>query len=258
MKKVLLAGAIALATLSGTAMAKDWKVVRIGVEGAYPPFSWTDQNGDVVGFDVDVAKAMCAEMQVTCELVKQDWDGIIPALLARKYDAIIAAMSITEERKRKVSFTEKYGQSPNRFVAPKAQSYEFTPEGLKGLKVGVQRATTHDKYVSDNYGKDVKVVRYGSADEAYLDLKAGRLDMIMADGLAIQDGLLNKDGGDAYQFVGPSVVDRRWFGEGMGIAIRKQDKELVQMFNQAIDAVQESGVYEQLSMKYLGMDISGR
>ena len=120
--------------------------IRIGVEGAYPPFSEETSSGDLVGFDIDIAKALCAE----CPLVKQDWDGIIPALLARKYDAIIALMSITEERKKKVDFTNKYYNTPARFVLAKGSAMEFTEAGMAGKRVGVQRGTTHNNYITDN------------------------------------------------------------------------------------------------------------
>ncbi len=108
MNKLMLATAVVTALASGSLMAKEWKEVRIGVEGAYPPFSWTEPSGEVIGFDIDIANALCEEMKVKCTLVKQDWDGIIPALLSRKFDAIIATMDITEERKKKVDFTQKY------------------------------------------------------------------------------------------------------------------------------------------------------
>ncbi len=134
MKKWLLAIAITATTISGLAQAKQWTVVRFGIEGAYPPFSWTEADGSLKGFDVDMALALCQEMQVECKIVPQDWDGIIPSLLARKYDAIIAAMSITEERKKKVAFTNKYALIPNKFIAKKGTNLTFTPEGLKGVK----------------------------------------------------------------------------------------------------------------------------
>ena len=175
MNKLMLATAVMTALCSGSLMAKEWKEVRIGVEGAYPPFSWTDASGEIKGFDIDLANALCQQMAVKCELVAQDWDGMIPALLSRKYDAIIAAMSITDERRKKVDFTEKYAHIPNRFVAAKGTELALTPAGMAGKRIGVQRATTHDKYLTDNFGSDVTIVRYGNADEAYLDLKAGRV-----------------------------------------------------------------------------------
>ncbi|MDC0612554.1 ABC transporter substrate-binding protein [Vibrio sp.] len=257
MKKWLLMAAIAAVTTTGVAQAKDWKVVRFGTEGAYPPFSWTEADGSLKGFDVDMAIALCAQMQVKCKIVQQDWDGIIPSLLARKYDAIIAAMSITEERKKKVDFTDKYALIPNKFIAKKGTKLEFTKEGLKGVKIGVQRATTHDQYLTDNYGDSVDIVRYGSFDEAYLDLANGRIDAVLGDASALEEGVLNKEGGDNYEFVGPSLTDPKWFGDGFGIATRKQDKELTAKLNDAIKALRENGEYKKIEAKYFNYDVYG-
>ncbi|PSJ46310.1 nickel transporter [Zobellella endophytica] len=257
MKKLLVAGAMMAALATGAVHAQDWKTVRFGIEGAYPPFSWTDESGQLQGFDVDMANALCEQMQVKCELVAQDWDGIIPALLARKYDAIIAAMSITEERKRTVDFTGKYALVPNKFAARKGAELELSKEGLVGKRVGVQIATTHDKYLTDNFGQDVSLVRYGTADEAYLDLKSGRIDYVFLDATAIEEGLLNKDGGDQFEFVGPSVTDEQWFGEGFGIAVRKQDQKLKEMLNEAILELRENGKYQEVNSKYFEYDVYG-
>jgi arginine/ornithine transport system substrate-binding protein len=257
MKKWLLATTLAAVATSGMVQAKDWKTVRFGIEGAYPPFSWTEADGSLKGFDVDMANALCKQMEVTCKIVPQDWDGIIPSLLARKYDAIIAAMSITEERKQKVDFTDKYALIPNKFIAKKGANLEFSKDGLKGVKIGVQRATTHDKYLSDNYGDSVDIVRYGSFDEAYLDLANGRIAAVLGDASALEEGVLNKDGGDAYEFVGPSLTDPKWFGDGFGIATRKQDKDLTAKLNAAIKALRENGEYKKIEAKYFNYDVYG-
>lgn len=254
MKKWLLVAAIAATAATGVAQAKDWKTVRFGIEGAYPPFSWTEADGSLKGFDVDMANALCTEMQVKCKLVAQDWDGIIPSLLARKYDAIIAAMSITEERKKKIDFTGKYALIPNKFIAKKGAGLNF--DNLDGVKIGVQRATTHDKYISDNY-KDVEIVRYGTFDEAYLDLGNGRIAAVLGDASALEEGVINKAGGDAYEFVGPSLTDPKWFGEGFGIATRKQDKDLTNKLNAAIKSLRAKGEYQKIAAKYFNYDVYG-
>ena len=136
--------AAALAALAGGAFAQD--SLRIGVEGAYPPFSFKEADGSLSGFDIEIAEALCAQMQRECELVEQEWDGMIPALKARKFDAIVASMSITEERKRQIDFSEKYYKTPARVVAPKDSSLEGTAEGLAGQRLGVQRGSTHQCY----------------------------------------------------------------------------------------------------------------
>ncbi len=258
MKKVILAIAVvALVLAAGTVEAKDWKKIRIGVEGAYPPFSYVTPEGELAGFDIDIAKALVAAMGKEIELVPQDWDGIIPALLARKYDAIIASMSITEERKKKVAFSNKYYNTPAKFVSKKGAMSEFSRDNIKGKKIGVQRATIHDRYLTDNYGKDVEIKRYATQDEAYLDLVAGRVDMLLADSVAISDGFLKKPEGQDYAFIGPDLNDPRWFGEGTGIAIRKQDKDLVEMFNKAIEQIRADGTYKQIQDKYFDFNVYG-
>lgn len=257
MKKWLLMAAVAVTAVSGLAQAKEWKTVRFGIEGAYPPFSWTEADGSLRGFDVDMANALCQEMQVECRIVPQDWDGIIPSLLARKYDAIIAAMSITEERKKRIDFTNKYALIPNKFIAKKGAGLDFSAEGLKDVKIGVQRATTHDKYLTDNYGKSVNILRYGSFDEAYLDLANGRISAVLGDASALEEGVLNKAGGEEYEFVGPSLTNPKWFGEGFGIAVRKQDKDLTEQLNKAIASLREKGIYQEIAAKYFNYDVYG-
>lgn len=255
MNKFLLAfSLIALGT--STASAKEWKSVKIGVEGAYPPFSMMSPDGNLEGFDIDITHALCKAMEVKCTLVAQDWDGIIPALLTRKYDAIVASMSITEERKRKVDFTNKYYQIPSQFVALKGHSFNFDADGLQGKTIGVQRATTHDRYVSDNFN-GVNIKRYGSQDEAFLDFKAGRVDLVMNNVPAIQKGLLEKDGGDKFTFVGPQVSNAKWFGEGVGIALRKNTPELKDKLNKAIQTIRDNGEYQNIQAKYFSFDIYG-
>ena len=248
---------LVLCLFATTGQANDWKKVRIGVEGAYPPFSYVQPDGQLAGFDIDIAKALCEAMGSECVLVAQDWDGIIPALLAKKYDAIIASMSITEERKQKVDFTNKYYQTPAKFIMKKGLMPEFSREAMKGKKVGVQRATIHDRYLTDNYGSDVEIVRYASQDEAYLDLTAGRVDMLLADSVALSDGFLKKPEGKDYQFIGPDLNDPKWFGEGAGIAIRKGETELADKFNKAIETIRANGVYKKIQDKYFDFNVYG-
>jgi arginine/ornithine transport system substrate-binding protein len=258
MKKLIMTVLVAGIVFIGyQAQAKEWKEVRIGVEGAYPPFSYVDSSGKLQGFDIDIAEALCDAMKVKCTLVTQDWDGIIPALMARKYDAIIASMSITPERKEKVAFTNKYYQTPAKFVARKGANIEISKEGLKGKTVGVQRATIHDSYLTDNYGDVVNIKRYGTQDEAYLDMASGRIDLLLADSVALQDGFLKTEAGKDFEFVGPDLIEPRWFGEGMGIALRKGDDELREMFNKAIDTIRADGTYKKIQDKYFDFNVYG-
>jgi len=257
MRKVLVIFVVVVLLAAVSVQAKEWKKVRIGVEGAYPPFSYVTPEGELAGFDIDIARALVEAMGAEIQLVAQDWDGIIPALLAKKYDAIIASMSITEERKKKVAFSDKYYNTPAKFVCKKGAMNEFSRDNIKGKKVGVQRATIHDRYLTDNYGNDVDIKRYGTQDEAYLDLTAGRVDLLLADSIALSDGFLKKPEGKDYQFIGPDLSDKKWFGEGAGIAIRKQDTDLVELFNAAIKQIRADGTYKKIQDKYFDFNVYG-
>lgn len=254
---LFILAALALAFVSTTAQAADWSKVRIGTEGAYPPFNFIDDKGQLQGFDIDIANALCKAMNAECEFVVQDWDGMIPGLLAKKYDAIIASMSITEERKEKVDFTNKYYLTPARFVAKKGAGFDISPEGLKGKSVGVQRATIHENFVRDVFGETVDIKSYTTQDEANMDLVAGRVDLVIADATVLLGGFLETDAGKDYEFVGPGYTDAKWFGDGVGIAIRKEDKDLTEQFNKAIDAIRASGEYQKINAKYFNFDVYG-
>ncbi|RPH43015.1 MAG: ABC transporter substrate-binding protein [Desulfobulbaceae bacterium] len=258
MKKLFTLFTIALVLAAGAVQAKDWKKVRVAIEGAYPPFSQITPEGKLIGFDVDIAVALCNAMGAEPVLVTQDWDGMIPGLLARKYDTIIASMSITEERLQKVDFSKKYYQTPAKFMAKKGLFSTFSQDALKGKTVGVQRETVHDKYLTDIYGKDVTIKRYGSLDEAYLDVDAGRLDILMADSVALMDGFLSKEKGKGYEFIGPDMVDPKWFGPGIGAALRKEDTDLKEKLNAAIDKIRADGTYDAIQKKYFSFDVYGQ
>lgn len=246
-----------LGTLLGGASAADWKKIRIGTEGAYPPFNYIDEKGQLQGFDIDLAKALCQEMGAECEFVIQDWDGLLPGLLAKKFDCIIASMSITEERKKKVDFTEKYYQTPARFVARKSEALNLFKKGIKGKTVGVQRATVTEYFLRDNFSKLLDIKSYATIDEANLDLLAGRLDMVFADSVVLIGGLLEKPEGKDFMFVGPAFSDKKAFGDGIGIAVRKGSDDLIAKFNQAIKALRANGVYQTINSKYFDFDVYG-
>ena len=190
MKKLIILSLLVLFAFASSVSANEWDKIRIGVEGAYPPFSWVEKDGTLKGFDIEIARALCEEIGAECVLVPQDWDGIIPALLARKYDAIIASMSITEERKKKVAFSDKYYNTPAKFARKKGSGITISKAGMKGKTVGVQRATTHDNFITAEFGDSVNIKRYGTQDEAYLDAIAGRVDLLLADSIAMDEGCL--------------------------------------------------------------------
>jgi lysine-arginine-ornithine-binding protein len=250
----LAAAAVALTLAAGTAGAGE--KVRIGTEGAYPPFNSIDSDGKLVGFDVDIAKALCTAAGFDCEFVVQDWDGIIPGLLAKKYDAIIASMSITEERKQAVDFTNKYYATPAKFIAAEGASFDISAKGLAGKSVGVQSATIHENFVRDNF-PDTDIRSYKTQDEANQDLVSGRIDLVIADSVALLDGFLNTDSGKGFAFIGPGYADPRWFGDGVGIAIRKGEDDLRTKLNAAIDQIRADGTYKKIQDKYFDFDVYG-
>ena len=255
MKKLIAVAVVAMMILGTSVSANEWNKIRVGVEGAYPPFSEVAPDGTLKGFDIDIAMALCEEIGAECVLVPQDWDGIIPALLARKYDAIIASMSITEERKKKVAFSEKYYNTPAKFARKKGSGITISKAGMKGKTVGVQRATTHDNFITAEFGDSVEIKRYGTQDEAYLDAISGRVDLLLADSIAMEDGFLKTDKGKGWEFVGPGYSDPKYFGVGAGIAVRKSDGELAKLFSLAIKVIRSNGVYHRINGKYFAFDV---
>ena len=255
MKKLITVSVVAMMMLGTNVFANEWNKIRIGVEGAYPPFSSVEKDGTLKGFDIDIAMALCEEIGAECVLVPQDWDGIIPALMARKYDAIIASMSITEERKKKVAFSDKYYNTPAKFARKKGSGIAISKAGMKGKTVGVQRATIHDNFITGEFGDSVEIKRYGTQDEAYLDAIAGRVDLLLADSIAMDAGFLKTDKGKGWEFVGPGYSDPKYFGVGAGIAVRKSDGELAKLFSLAIKVIRSNGVYHMINGKYFAFDV---
>jgi len=250
--KILVAAA-ALSLGAGAAHA-EMKKVRIGTEGAYPPFNSVDSSGQLVGFDIDIAKALCAKMKVECTFVAQDWDGIIPALQAKKYDAIVASMSITDERKKAVAFTDPYYLTPGNFIAPKdTKITDISPAAMKGKTIGAQSSTTGGTYLEDKYkGADIKL--YPTQDEANADLAAGRLDAVLADKFVLYEWLEKSEPGKCCKFVGADLTDVN--PDGTGIAVRKEDNELREAFNKAIKEIVADGTYKTINAKYFPFPIN--
>lgn len=250
----LALSAAALALTIGAAQAQE--KLRIGTEGAYPPFNNLTADGQLVGFDIDIAKALCEEMKVECEFVTQDWDGIIPALQANRFDAIIASMSITEERLKQVDFTNKYYNTPPAIVAPKDTDIAGVgAEDLAGKTIGVQGSTTHSNYSEATYtDSDVKL--YPTADEYKLDLINGRIDAANDDIIVLEEWLGTEEGA-CCKIVGTITPVEEIHGPGAGIAIRKGEDELRERFNAAIDAIRANGKYKEINDKYFSFDAYG-
>ncbi len=255
-KRLALAVSAAAITLSvGASQAQELNL-KIGTEGAYPPFNNLTSDGKLVGFDIDIANALCEEMKAKCEFVTQDWDGIIPALQAGKFDAIIASMSITPERAEKVDFTDKYYNTPPAIAAPKDTDIKgVTKEDLAGKTIGVATSTTHFNYAEKTF-TDSTIKGYPTSQEFLLDLANGRLDAVNDDISVLENWLASADGA-CCKLVGAVTPVPEIHGPGAGIAVRKGETELVQKFNAAIKAIRANGKYKAINDKYFSYDVYG-
>ncbi|MEM8730112.1 MAG: transporter substrate-binding domain-containing protein [Pseudomonadota bacterium] len=243
--------------LSAT-LAAAQEVLRVGVSSGYPPFDVLEPDGTLSGFDIDIANLLCAEMEMTCEFVDIDWDGIIPALQANRFDAIVSSMGITEDRMKQVDFTDRYYYSASALIGPKDTGIASADEaGTAGKAIGVQRATAHECYVQ-KFFPGAQMRQYQTSEEAYLDLQTGRIDAVLVDTIPGEEWI-NSDPKNAETFapIADDLYDFPCFGEGIGIAVRKGEDELREGINAAIEAIRASGAYQEVSMSYFGRDIYG-
>ncbi len=237
--------------------ARDWSTIRIGVDATYKPFTYKSPDGQLTGFDVDIANALCAQMKAKCSFVESSWEGIIPGLRANKFDAIISSMSITDERKKAVDFTDKYYSTPT-FVIAKAGSIDGSPASLKGKRVGVLKASIQETYAKAVLAAaGASIVSYDSTQQSYLDLRSGRLDAVVVDQYEGKGGFLDTPDGRGFAFVGQPLTDPKYFGTGAGIAVRKSDTDLRDRFNAALATIRANGAWKKVSDKYFDFDIYG-
>ena len=258
--------------------------IRIGTEGAYPPWNSKDASGNLIGFEVELANELCKIMKAECTLVEQDWDGMIPALLLRKFDAIMAGMSITAERQKTITFSQGYADEVASLAVMKGSDLEGmdTPEGinlslggsdvkkalktikgaLAGKTVCVQTATIHQNFLDSGDVGSVNVRTYKTQDEVNLDLASGRCDAALAAAVAFTD--YAEKSGKPVVLVGPTFSGGA-FGNGVGVGIRKggdsnsiekRDAKLLKDFNKAIDKARKQGIISKLAIKHFGFDAS--
>ena len=257
----LTAGIALTALAAGTAAAQD--VVRIGTEGAYAPWNFTDASGELVGFEIDLAIALCERMDVTCEFVAQDWDGIIPALLQGRYDAIMAGMSRTDERRERIAFSYGYADTGASFIVADdselagVEDIETIIEALNdGDVVGVQVGTIHQNFIEQEIpNADLRF--YDTQEQLNLDVAAGRVDAGLADVPAWLEFLETEDG-TGFQQIGPTLTGALYpvFGEGVGIGLRQDDAELTAAFNEALCSMAADGSLSELAVEWFGYDTS--
>jgi polar amino acid transport system substrate-binding protein len=239
MKKFVIAAAAVLALTA----AAEAQTVRLGTEGAYAPWNFLDDNGDVAGFEIELGNELCARAELECAWVVNEWDTIIPNLIAGNYDAIMAGMSITDERRESIDFSENYfPPDPSMFIAAAGTDFDF--DNLQGVKIGVQGATIQAAHVEQNLSEGNTVLSFETADQALADLNAGNVDLILADGSYLAE-IVTGSGG-ALEFVGPDVM----IGEGVGMGLRKADDDLQQTFDTVIAEAKADGTIDALITKW--------
>ncbi|MGL4576130.1 MAG: transporter substrate-binding domain-containing protein [Burkholderiaceae bacterium] len=253
--KALLTALLLLSATCASAQAPDWKKIRIGVEGNYPPFSMISPDGKLSGFDIDIANAICAQLKAECQLIQQEWDGMIPALNVRKFDAIVASMTISEERKKVVDFSDPYYDVPSRWVAKAGAFKDASPASFKGKKIIVLRNSPRAKYVADNY-KESEVLLVTKETDVYMELAAGRGDIGFGSSVVSAESFLKKPEGKGFAQVGPTV--NLGAGAGVGIAVRKGEDALREKINGALKAIRADGTYKKMADKYFDFDVSGQ
>jgi len=240
MKKWIIAAALVSLAMSTQAAEK----IRFAASATYPPFESLDQENNLVGFDIDLAKALCQQMKAECTFTNNAFDSLIPSLKFRRYDAVISGMDITAERSKQVDFTQPYYANSAIVIAPKGRFSRF--DDLKGKRIGVENGTTHQKYLQDKH-PEVKVVAYDSYQNAILDIKSGRLDGVFGDSAVVNQWLKSNP---QLATVGDHVTDADYFGTGLGIAVRKGNTALLNEFNQALAELKTSGRWQQLNQKW--------
>ena len=254
LKIALAAGLLA----AGTAFASA-QTLKIGIAAEpYPPFASPDAAGNWVGWEVEIANALCEQAKLECVITPVAWDGIIPALTTKKIDAITASMSITAERQQTIDFSDKYYNTPTSIIGPKGVEMDATSEGLKDKIIGVQVSTVHEDYAKKHFGDTAAEIKiYQTQDEANADLAAGRIDATQADALALDAFLETEQGKACCEMKGEVAQDLEILGPGVGVGLRKEDAELKEKFNTAIKGIRDSGKYDEISKKYFDFDIYG-
>ena len=252
MRRFPWAVAVAVATM----VAPPVLALDVCVEGTYPPFSDTLDDGTVVGFDIDIARALCDRIGESCEFLRTDWARMIPSLVSGECDAIIASMSDTPERRAFIDFTDRYYSAPVRFVGLAGAGLTDTPEALRGRMVGVQRGTVNQVFMTVHYpGTLIKI--YDNQEHVLLDLTLGRLDAVLGEAVQLDAGFLKTRAGRGYAFFGGEHFDPAIQGTGAAIGVRKADTDLRDRLSAAIAAIRADGTYDEIEARYFDFDIYG-
>ena len=237
------------------AFAKDWQSLRIASEGSRPPYNFLDVNGELAGFEIDLGRELCLRAKLACMFVAQDWDGMIPRLNAHHYDAIMAAMEITDERRAEIDFTKPYVRMPSAFMAARQrQIRDPSPEGLAGRVIGVEADGPHQAYLEEHY-KTSEIRAFATLEEAVLDLSEGRIDVAFGDKDAIMDFLKTRREASCCKYLADVARDAAFFGDGIGIGLRKEDGDLKGILEKALDEVVADGTFAAIRSKYFDFEV---
>ncbi|KLV07076.1 arginine ABC transporter substrate-binding protein [Photobacterium aquae] len=242
MKKIVLATLIGL--VSNYASAQD--EIKFAMEATYAPFEYVDENNEIQGFDVDLANALCNEIKAKCSFHNQPFDSLIPALKFRRYDAAISGIDITEQRQKVVNFTAPYYDNAAAFVAVKGSIADQA--ALKGKRIGVQNGSTHQSYLTEQM-TGVTAVPYASYQDAFIDMQNGRIDSVFGDTAVVAEWFKKND---QLSYIGDPITNAKYFGNGFGIAINKDNDALLEKLNAALKTVKANGQYQQIFDKYFG------
>lgn len=252
----LAVAGLALVPVAAHAQAPNWAKIRIGVEANYPPFSMMGTDGKFSGFDIDIALALCAEMKAECTMVSQEWDGMMPALNARKFDMVVASMTISEERLKVADFSDSYYDIPSTFVAKAGSIKDTGPASLKGKTIIVTRNTPRARYLAANY-KDSQLILVAKEADVTMELAAGRGDIGFGSMLASTTAFLKSPEGKNFSKAGPPINPSGNNAGGTGIAFRKGEATLKAKVNAALKVITGNGVYKRINDKHFDVNIRG-
>jgi len=222
--------------------------IRFATEATYPPFESINSQGEIQGFDIDIAKALCNEMNAQCHFYHQAFNSLIPSLSLGKYDAVISALGVTEERVKKVAFTQSYYEPSGSFVGLIKNRYQLSQ--IAQQIIGVQSGSTYEHYLKDTYGSSIKMKSYASIQDAYLDLTASRVNAVLADTEIVQTWLKSDNHQSTYQIIEHPIINHQYFGAGYAVAVSKNNTDLLNEFNKALVTIKANGVYNKIVNQY--------
>jgi lysine-arginine-ornithine-binding protein len=256
MIKVAAIGAVLAATFGLWTSAASAREIKVGTDCTYPPFGYREASGELKGYDIDIAREIGKRMGADLTFVCQAFDGMLPGLMAGKFDLVVASLSITDERKKSIDFSVPYRSASARFIGPKAATLnpmsadgKPNPAALKGKVIGIQRATTYEKYLTASF-PGVELGRYDTVDNMLLDLKAGRIDLAFGGPIKLSADFLEKPQGKDFGFVGPEIDDVQAFGPGIGVGLRKNEPEMLNAVNAALKGMFDDGTFKAINQRY--------